>query len=222
MSFRNASLPVELSATVCPPLLTRTEQRQISGHHDKHLHKVYWNKGLTLLPDAFIHPRASLYSIMASVQYAAVLLNDYSAWLVMPERKSLFGSPYWRIIVAATRKESSTLYSTHLQLVLWQASLVALKAPRGDSVVWAACHSQSCSLPTESSPLWAWLDIQDRMYKQEDWEEAESPENRTGCRESNVKCLIHCIWKCATTIKSLYSVFNCFPPLHHTSAQIPY
>lgn len=90
MSFRTVSLPVELSATVCPPpqaeRQTRTEQRQISGHHDKHLHKVYWNKGL-------MHPRACLYSNMASVQYAVVLLNDYSAWLVMPERKSLFGSP---------------------------------------------------------------------------------------------------------------------------------
>lgn len=31
-------------------LQTRTEQQQISGHHDEHWHRVYWDKGLMPLP----------------------------------------------------------------------------------------------------------------------------------------------------------------------------
>lgn len=91
----------------------------------------------------------------------------------MPEHKSLFGSPRWRIIVPATRKESSTLpYAcAHVQLVLWQASLALVLKRHLKEIVLserpvAANHAGS---PVASSLL----DIQDRMYEQEVWEERE-------------------------------------------------
>lgn len=165
----------------------RAEQQQISGHHDRRWHKVYWNKGLKPLPTAFIQQQAHLYSITPPVQYAhvpSVLTTITELYQLLILRGSFCQNvnPSLALLSDASytekKKKKKTLHNTQLQFVLWQA-LLPLMLPRTWSVrhlmhlkeilyVWAESVSQPISrLPVASSLPWTQLWIQDRMYRKE-------------------------------------------------------
>lgn len=79
-------------------------QSQISGQHDRRWHRVYWNKGLTPLPNAPSHPTTPaictvlhpVYStaqrlvlLTTTMQLYLVLIQLGTFWFFLPEHNSL-------------------------------------------------------------------------------------------------------------------------------------
>lgn len=96
VSFRSLSLPVELPITVCPPLQA-DRQGQSSGKYQVTMTSIGTKctgtkvSCLCLMLSSTLVPICTVLWLPYS--NCTVLLNDYSARLVMPEHKSLFGSP---------------------------------------------------------------------------------------------------------------------------------